>query len=139
MLAVTAVNDCQYCTRYHTDLARETGVDRETITLILERDVDAAVDDTELPALLFAQQYAETDEKPGREALEALEAAYGRETAGDIVAFARAIYFGNLLGNTYDGVRFALARRAQAGRRGLRDARSRVGRAVERLRERCPV
>ncbi|MFC4543823.1 carboxymuconolactone decarboxylase family protein [Halosolutus amylolyticus] len=139
MLAVTAVNDCQYCTRYHTDLARETGVDGETIARILENDVDAAVDDTELPALLFAQQYAETDEKPGREAVMALRDAYGRETAADVLAFVRAIYFGNLLGNTYDGVRFALARRAKAGRRGLQDAASRIGRAVERLRERCPV
>ncbi|WP_254522478.1 carboxymuconolactone decarboxylase family protein [Natrinema caseinilyticum] len=139
MLAVTAVNECQYCTRYHTDLARETGVDRETIAQILENDVGSAVDDGELPALQFAQRYAETDENPGPDALAALRDEYGRDTAADILAFIRAIYFGNLLGNTYDAVRFALAKRAQAGRRCLRSASARITRTVELLRERCPV
>ena len=32
MLAVTAVNECQYCTRFHTDLARDVGVDSEVIS-----------------------------------------------------------------------------------------------------------
>lgn len=139
MLAVTAVNECQYCTRYHTDLARETGMDQETITQILENDVGAAVDDDEQPALRFAQQYAETDENPGRDAWNALRETYDRKTAADILAFARAIYVGNLLGNTYDAVRFALARRAPVGRQCLRSASTRIRRAVERLRERCPV
>ncbi|MFD1563938.1 carboxymuconolactone decarboxylase family protein [Haloarchaeobius amylolyticus] len=139
MLAVTAVNECQYCTRYHTDLARETGMDQETIAKILENDVGSAVDDDEQPALVFAQRYAETDENPDQEALTGLREAYGRETAADILAFVRAIYFGNLLGNTYDGVRFTLSQRAQTGRQYFRSASARLGRAVERLRERCPV
>ena len=139
MLAVTAVNECQYCTRYHTDLAHETGMDQETITQILENDVGAAVDDAEQPALRFAQQYAETDENPGRDARNALRETYGRETAADVLAFVRAIYFGNLLGNTYDAIQFALAQRAHRGRQCLRSVASRISRVVERLRERCPV
>jgi AhpD family alkylhydroperoxidase len=139
MLAVTAVNKCQYCTRYHTDLARETGVDRETITSILESDVDSAVDDDERPALLFAQRYAETNENPGREAVAELQRTYGEETAGDIQAFIRAIYFGNLLGNTYDGVRFATARRVEAARDATQQLSSRIGYGIDGLRERCPI
>lgn len=139
MLAVTAVNECQYCTRYHTDLAQETGVDRETITSILENDVESAVDADELPALLFAQRYAETNENPGRDAVTALQRTYGEATAADIHAFVRAIYFGNLLGNTYDGVRFTLARRLQTARTARQRLSSRLRRRVERLRERCPI
>lgn len=139
MLAVTAVNECQYCTRYHTDLAQETGVGPETITSILESDIESAVDDDERPALLFAQRYAETNESPGRKAVRELQRAYGEETAADILAFIRAIYFGNLLGNTYDGVRFALARRVRVTRNARNRLSSRISHSVDRLRERCPI
>lgn len=120
MLATTAVNECQYCTRFHTDLAREVGVDEETIDAILERDVESAVGDDERTALLFAQRYAETDEEPGADAVAELEAEYGPETAADIRAYVRAIYFGNLLGNSYDALRH------------------RVGNVVDACREKLP-
>lgn len=139
MLAVTAVNECQYCTRYHTDLAQETGVNQETITSILENDVESAVDDDERLALLFAQRYAETNENPGREAVAELQRTFGEETAGDIQAFIRAIYFGNLLGNTYDCVRFATARRVEAARNATQQLSSRISYGIARLRERCPI
>ena len=139
MLAVTAVNECQYCTRYHTDLAQETGVDQATITSILESDIDSAVAADERPALLFAQRYAETDEAPGRNAVMELQRTYGEETATDILAFVRAIYFGNLLGNTYDGIRFALARRLRVARNARKRISSRISHSVDRLRERCQI
>ncbi|KTG25189.1 hypothetical protein AUR66_16405, partial [Haloferax profundi] len=97
MLAVTAVNECQYCTRFHTDLALDVGVESEVISDILESDIGAAVGADERPALVFAQRYAETDESPGEEAITELVAEYGPQTAADILAFIRAIYFGNLL------------------------------------------
>ena len=139
MLAVTAVNECQYCTRYHSDLALETGVDEGTVRQILEGDVGTAVDDDELPALVFAQRYAEAAEDPDREAIADLRAAYGTETAADVLAFVRAIYFGNLLGNSYDAVRFAVGRRVGCARRRLDAVTTGVAHAAERLRERCPV
>ena len=139
MLSTTAVNECQYCTRFHTSLARETGVDVETIERILESDIDAAVDTDERPALLFAQRYAEADGDPSTEARNALRTAYDRETAADIRAFVHAIYFGNLLGNSYDAARFAVARRVQVVRRRLSTVTDAVGAALARLRERCPV
>ena len=108
MLATTAVNDCQYCARFHTDRASEVGVEAEVINAILEQDIGETVDTDERAALLFAQRYAETDEDPGEKAIEVLEAEYGPEMAADIRAYVRAIYFGNLLGNSYDALRYWL-------------------------------
>ena len=139
MLAVTSVNECQYCSRFHTDLARDVGVDEATIASILERDIDTAVEDDELPALVFAQQYAEADESPGQEAHDALVDAYGSETAVDILAFVRAIYFGNLLGNTYDATKFTVRRAVHGWTQQLRRAKSAVTAAFERVRSHCPV
>lgn len=109
MLAITAVTDCQYCTRFHTSVARDIGIDESTIADILDRDIRTAVGADERPALLFAQQYAETDEKPGEEAISALVDQYGPEMAADILAFSRAIYWANLLGNSADVIRFSTA------------------------------
>ncbi|WP_161991508.1 carboxymuconolactone decarboxylase family protein [Natronorubrum aibiense] len=122
MLAVTSINECQYCSRYHTDLALEAGMDEETIEQLLERDVDGVVTAAERPALLFAQRYAETNECPGRDAVAELRETYGPETAADIQAFVRTIYFGNLLGNTYDGIRATLRCHAGQAKRCLRTA-----------------
>ncbi len=108
MLAVTAVNECRHCARFHTEVASGVGVDEEVVTEILEADVGDAVSEAERPALVFAQRYAETDEQPGTEAVSALVEEYGPETAEDIIAFVRAIYWGNMVGNTFDAVLFAL-------------------------------
>jgi AhpD family alkylhydroperoxidase len=132
MLSTTAVNECQYCTRFHTSLAHEVGIDQATIEQILESDVEAAVDDTERPALLFAQRYAEANGTPGPDARAALREAYDPETAADVRTFVHAIYFGNLLGNTYDAARFSISERARVARR-------RLDGVLTHLRERCPV
>ena len=139
MLAVTAVNECRYCTRYHTDMAQETGVDQATIDHILESDIDAAVNETERPALVFAQQYAEANGDPHSETLSDLRAAYESETANDVLAFVRAIYFGNLSGNTFDAITFAVGQ--LAGRSCGQLSREDVGARdiLNRLRNSCPI
>lgn len=104
MLATTAVNECRYCTRFHTVRARQVDVDSEVIDAILRRDV-GVVEAEERPALVFAERYAEAAAAPDESAVEALEAAYGPEMAGDVQAYVRAIYFGNLLGNSVDAFR----------------------------------
>ncbi|WP_136718137.1 carboxymuconolactone decarboxylase family protein [Halorientalis salina] len=139
MLAVTAVNECQYCTRYHTELARETGVDLDTIDHLLESDIEGAVDEGERQALLFAQAYAEANENPGPETVAKLREAYGPAKAADVQAFVRAIYFGNLAGNTYDAVRYAARQHTRRARHCLRDAVATVRDVVERVRDRCPI
>lgn len=139
MLAVTAVNECRYCTRYHTDMAQETGVDQTTIDHILESDIDAAVNEMERPALVFAQRYAEADGEPGSEAHSELRQAYGSETAADVLGLVRAIYYGNLLGNTFDALTFAVGQ--LAGRSCGQLSRGNVGarEIVTRLRNSCPI
>lgn len=108
MLATTAVTECRYCTRFHTEVARNAGVEDAVIDDILEQDVGAAVDATERSALLFAQRYAETEANPGEEAVDALVDAYGSATAADIQAYVTAIYFANLLGNSVDAVLYGV-------------------------------
>lgn len=114
MLAVTAVNECRYCTWFHTDHATRSGVSEDVVRQILEDSIEDAVGDDELAALQFAQQYAEADANPGREARETLENAYDAETVADILAYVRAIYLANLAGNTFDLVLFRL--RGSCGR-----------------------
>jgi AhpD family alkylhydroperoxidase len=139
MLSTTAINECQYCTRFHTSLAREAGIDQATIDQILESDVEAAVDDAERPALVFAQRYAEADGNPGPDARAALREAYDPKTAADIRAFVHAIYFGNLLGNTYDAARLTISKRTRATRRRLDWVVDAVDGVLTHLREKCPV
>lgn len=102
MLAVTAVNECRYCTWFHTDHAARSGVSEDVVRQILEDSIEDAVGDDELPALQFAQQYAEADANPDPETQETLEDAYDAKTAADILAYVRAIYLANLAGNTVD-------------------------------------
>ena len=68
--------------------------------LNLQFQADAAED--EVPALLYAQHYAETDRNPDPEMVEKLTAYYGEEKAQQIQLVIRMITFGNLSGNTFD-------------------------------------
>lgn len=108
MLATTAVNECAYCARLHSQLALHNGVAAEEITQLLAADLDRAVDDYEYRALCFAQHYAETDRHPGAEDVQALVDFYGQNKANDIMMYIRLIYIGNLIGNTFDALRSRL-------------------------------
>ena len=125
LLAVSAGNDCRYCTRVHASAASIAGIDDETIDRILASDIDGAVSEAERPALLFALQYAETDGNPEPDVFAALEAAYEPATAADVVAVTRAMHFANLLGNSVDGGVYAIERR--------------IDRGLSRARKRCPT
>ena len=102
MLSVTAVNDCTHCSRFHSTLARVSGVEQEEISKIMSMDIDRDVDAYETTALTYAQHYAETERNPTPEALGNLFAYYGEEKASDISLIIRMILIGNLSGNTYD-------------------------------------
>jgi len=103
MLAVTAVNDCVYCSRGHTKLALISGVEQSEIDQLLAQDIGQSVDEYEATGLAFAQHYAESERNPDPAALAALEEKYGEKIARDIVLYARLISTGNLIGNTLDG------------------------------------
>jgi AhpD family alkylhydroperoxidase len=104
MSVTTAVNGCTYCTWYHAKLAVESGISDDEVKNMLNLQFQADASDFELTALLYAQHYAETNRNPDEEMTAKLVADYGEETATHILLFIRGIFFGNLLGNTWDAV-----------------------------------
>ena len=101
MLAVTAVNGCRYCSYYHAQEALKAGLPDEELQKLLEGVVDNAPAG-ELPALLYAQHWAETDGKPDKAARQKLLETYGPQRAEAIETVLHMIRMGNLLGNTAD-------------------------------------
>lgn len=97
MLAVTEVNGCALCSYYHTRVALESGLRAEEIKGMLGGDL-ADAPETELPALLFAQHYADTRGKPSKEAWERVYAVYGETGAYGVLAAIRMIMMGNAFG-----------------------------------------
>ncbi|MHA1674869.1 MAG: carboxymuconolactone decarboxylase family protein [Promethearchaeota archaeon] len=101
MLAVTSVNDCRYCSFFHTKIALESGCNEEEIQSILDQDLCCA-DEEEFPALAFAQHFAESHENPSRATVKRLVAYYGVHKTRQIIASCWMITLGNLYGNTVD-------------------------------------
>ena len=63
MLAVTAVNDCRYCSYFHAQEALKANLSETEIQTLLAGTFDDAPAE-ELPALLYAQHWAESDAQP---------------------------------------------------------------------------
>ncbi|MCF6240174.1 MAG: carboxymuconolactone decarboxylase family protein [Bacteroidales bacterium] len=108
MLVTTAVNGCVYCAWYHAILSVKSGINREEINKLLKLQFNTDADDYETIALLYAQHYAETSRKPEKEMTEKLYSFYGNEIAQAIILYIKAIYFGNLSGNTFDAFLYRL-------------------------------
>lgn len=102
MMVVTAVNGCTYCTWFHAQQAVTSGMSDDEIKDMFDLQFEASASEHELPALLFAQHYAETNRNPTPEMVTRLDEFYGEQTAQDIMLLIRVIFFGNLLGNTFD-------------------------------------
>ena len=107
MLAVTSVNECRYCSFFHTKMALESGCSETEIQAILDHDLSCA-DQEEFPALAFAQHFAESHENPSRAAVKHLVAYYGVYKTRQIIASCWMITLGNLYGNTIDAYRSRL-------------------------------
>lgn len=116
MLAVTAVNECRYCSYGHARQALQHGVTRPEIEALAGGQFDGCPRE-QLPALLYAQHWAETDGDPDDAARARVCELYGQERADAIELALSLIRVGNLGGNTLDHVLY----RASAGRWG-RDA-----------------
>lgn len=101
MLAVTAVNGCRYCSYYHAKEAIKAGLPEDELQKMLVGVVDDAPAE-ELPALLYAQHWAETDGHPDAVVRQKQEQTYGPERAQAIDTVLHMIRTGNLLGNTGD-------------------------------------
>lgn len=101
MLVVTAVNRCRYCARFHVQVAAHSGITAAEARALLAGVVDA-VPTHEIPALLYAQRWAERQRAPDAAAHAALAARYGPALAQEIERVLSVIWVGNLLGNTFD-------------------------------------
>ncbi|MDK2982092.1 MAG: hypothetical protein PWQ55_2439 [Chloroflexota bacterium] len=107
MMAVTEVNGCRYCSYFHAKVALKAGLDAQEIDDTLAGNFANAPAE-ELPALLFAQHYAEQAGQPDPEALDKLMSTYGQARGRAILANIRAIMIGNVSGNAFDALRFHL-------------------------------
>jgi AhpD family alkylhydroperoxidase len=101
MLAVTEVNGCRYCSHAHARAALSTGVSREEIEALAVSMFDGSPPD-EVPALLYAQHWAEANARPEAAARQRVVGHYGEGTVGKIELALHMIRVGNLLGNTFD-------------------------------------
>ena len=108
MLAVTAVNDCRYCSFAHTRQALVEGVDKDEIKA-LRGGIVKDCPEGELPGLMYAQHWAEARGKPEPAARERLIEEYGGERAAAIELTLQTIQMGNLLGNTTDYILYRLS------------------------------
>jgi AhpD family alkylhydroperoxidase len=101
MLAVTSVNRCRYCAAYHSRVSLSAGLSKEEITELLDGSVQDCPTE-ELPALLYARNWAEQNGQVDRAAFAELAAIYGLEKAEWIELSLKTIRMGNLSGNTFD-------------------------------------
>lgn len=97
MLAVTEVNGCIACSFEHTRLSLESGMTAEEIESLLAGEF-ASVPTDELPAVMFAQHYADSRGCPSEQSLARLTAEYGSEKAAGILASIKIIMAGNVYG-----------------------------------------
>lgn len=115
MVAVSAVNQCAYCSYLHTRTALEQGISREEIDTIFKNDV-SQFSEEDLPGILFAQHFAETKGNVSEEALKNIEEKYGTITTGQMLAFLQTVLFGNLCCNTYVSFKTNLLTRERRNR-----------------------
>ncbi len=108
MMAVTAVNECRYCAHYHARESERAGLSPDEIREMLAGSLTNAPEE-ELPALLFAQHYAESNGRPNHHNRESLQTTYGPERAAAIEIVLRLIRMGNLLGNSTDWLLYKLS------------------------------
>ena len=108
MLVVTEVNGCRYCSYAHAREALTVGVSEEEIAALSEGVFEGSPEE-EIPALLYAQHWAEANGSPEPEARQEVVARYGEKTVAAIELALRIIRVGNLTGNTLDYVLYRIS------------------------------
>jgi AhpD family alkylhydroperoxidase len=101
MLAVTAVNDCRYCSYAHTRRALEEGISQEEIKALATGAFDGCPPE-QVEALCYAQHWAEANGRPDPAARARVLERYGERKLDAIELALRMIRVGNLSGNTLD-------------------------------------
>jgi AhpD family alkylhydroperoxidase len=101
MLVVTSVNQCRYCSFAHSKMALTEGISYEEIQKLSNGNLDKCPEE-EVPALLYAQHWAEFEGKPEPEIVQHIQNIYGKDKAQVIELTIRMINAANLAGNTLD-------------------------------------
>jgi AhpD family alkylhydroperoxidase len=108
MLVVTGVNQCRYCSYAHAREALSEGISEEEIEALGE-GMFAGSPAEEVPALLYAQHWAETNGEPEGLVREQVSAQYGEQMVEMMELALRMIRAGNLMGNTADYLLYRLS------------------------------
>lgn len=108
MLAVTAVNGCRYCSYYHARQALVVGISAEEANALAAGLMENCPPE-QLPAVLYAQHWAESDARPDPAARQRVVELYGLETTEAIELALHTIRIGNMAGNTFDYVLYRLS------------------------------
>jgi AhpD family alkylhydroperoxidase len=108
MLAVTEVNHCRYCSYAHTKMALKSGVNQQEISWILDHNIQGCPEE-EIPAIIYAQHWAETDGRPESEIRKSVINRYGTVKVEMIEVVLRMIRTANLAGNSFDFILFRLS------------------------------
>jgi AhpD family alkylhydroperoxidase len=101
MLVVTSVHQCRYCSYAHAREALSKGISREEIEALGQRMFEGSPSE-EVPALLYAQHWAESNGEPETSVREQVAAQYGEQVVRLMELALRMIRVGNLSGNTFD-------------------------------------
>jgi AhpD family alkylhydroperoxidase len=101
MLTVTAVNQCRYCSYAHAREALSKGVSQEEIDELAKGMFHGSPSE-EVPALFYAQHWAEADGKPDASIRKQVVERYGEHAMGLMELALRMIRVGNLSGNSLD-------------------------------------
>ena len=88
--------------------AVKAGISQTELRTLLAGQIPEDAPDEELPALAYAQHWAESNTTPEAQAVEKLHEVYGEKRAAAIHLVLRMIRVGNLLGNTGDYLLFRL-------------------------------
>lgn len=105
MLAVTEVNGCRYCAWAHARMALAAGLSGADVDELAGGSLEGCPPE-EIPALLYAQHWAETDAEPDQLARLRVVETYGESRIEAMELVLRTIRIGNLLGNSFDYLLF---------------------------------
>jgi AhpD family alkylhydroperoxidase len=108
MLAVTQVNQCRYCSYAHAREALSEGIPQNEIEALGNGMFEQSPPE-EVPALLYAQHWAEANGKPEASARARVVAQYGAHAVEMMDLALRMIRSGNLMGNTLDYVLYRIS------------------------------
>jgi AhpD family alkylhydroperoxidase len=109
MLAVTEVNQCPYCRRFHVGQAKKAGISPAEITQYLTGTIPEDVPENQKLAICYAQHWAETDAQPDAEIQDQIIQTYGKQAFEEITMVLHMIRMGNLLGNTLDFILYRIS------------------------------